>query len=305
VFERLAGTYVGRRFVAAAEGEHQAPMNGVGRLDAALVRWDIHAHRVTAYEPTPANLALVAATQAYIATAASAVIRAGVETGRLDPALRARAEPALEATQAAWADLAAQWRRLTDASTARTDPDLLATAAEVRAAILEIAHHTTSPATPADVTTRVDLPEVAHTLQEALTAAVDLAQHLADTAPQTTAYVSARSALAGYFASGAGALDAEVRRRDGRLDTLKSPVDPRALRHNDHVPLPPLVGARIGMATEATVAAAAAAMSATSGLDLSAGASANDVELTQPAGRRLIDVYVQTVLPLPEPGWAR
>ncbi len=307
VFERLAGAYVGRGFVAAAEGEHQLQMNGVERLHSALVRWDIHAHRVTAYAPAPANLALVAATQAYIGTATFAVIRAGAETGELDPSIRVRAEPALEATQAAWADVAAQWRRLTDASTARTDPDLRATAAEVRAALLEITHHTTSPASTAEAAARADLPEAAHSLQQALTAAADLALHLQDTAPQTNANVPARSALAAYLAADATVFEGEPRPNHGHLGTLASPVDPRALRHNDLVPLPPPVAARIGAAIDLTVNAAATAMSATSGLDHSgqAGAGAGADREPPPVGRRLVDVHVQTKLPLPEPGWAR
>ncbi len=305
VFERLAGSYVGRRFVVAAEGEHQPPTNDVGRLHAALVRWDIHAHRAIAYAPAPANLALTAATQAYIGTAAYAVIRGGVEAGKLDPATSVRAEPPLEATQAAWADVAAHWRRLTDASTARCDPDLLATAAEVRAALLEITHGTASPASAAGMAARVDLPEAAHSLQQALTAAVDLAHHLQDTAPQTTVYVPARGALAAYFALDTTALEGEPRRRVGHLGALASPVDPGTIRHNDLVPLPPPVAARICAATDATVITAATAMSATSGLDPSGRMGARADREPPRCGSRLIDVHVQTVLPLPEPGWAR
>ncbi|MGJ7441038.1 hypothetical protein [Aquipuribacter sp. MA13-6] len=305
VFERLAGAYVGRRFVTAAEGEHQPRINGVGRLHAALVRWDIHAHRAIAYAPAPANLALIAATQVYVSAAAFAVIRGGVDAGELDPSIRLRAEPALEATQAAWADVAAQWRRLTDASTARTDPDLLATAAEVRAALLEITHRTTSPESPARIAARVDLPEAADGLQQALTAAADLAHHLQDTAPQANAYVPARNALTAYFAADAPVREGEPRKRDGHLGALASPVDPRALRHNDLVPLPPPVASRIGAATDGTVTAAATAMSATSGLELGRRTRLGDDHVRQPAGRRLVDLHVQTVLPLPEPGWAR
>lgn len=305
VFERLAGAYVGRRFVAAAEGEHQPPMSGAGRLHAALVRWDIHGHRVTAYAPTPANFALTAATQAYLSSSAFAVVRAGAEAGEFDPAVRVRAQPALEATQAAWTDVASQWRRLTDTSTARTDPDLLATAAEVRAALLEITHRTTSPARSVEVAARVDLPEAGHILQQALAAAVDLAHHLQDTAPQTTAYAPARSALAAYFATDALVLEGEPRQRDGYLAGMASPVDPRALRHNDLVPLPPTVAARISVATDGAVTTAATAMSATSGLDPS-GQKGSGADREPPsADRRPRDVHVQTVLPLPEPGWAR
>lgn len=305
VFERLAGAYVGRRFVAAAEGEHQPPVNGVGRLHEALVRWDIHAHRVTAYAPAPANLALVAATQAYIGSATFGVIRVGVEAGELDPAALVRAAPALEATQAAWADVAAQWRRLTDASTARTDPDLLATAAEVRAALLEITHRTTSPESAAGVAARVDLPEAAHSLQQALTAAVDLAHHLQDTSPQATASVPARSALTAYFAIEPSERGTQPRARQEHPTALASPVDPQRLRYNEPVPLPPPVTTAISFATDASVTAAVEAMSATSGLDLSGRAALEEAGATQPACRPVIDVHVQTVLPLPEPGWAR
>ncbi len=74
VFERLAGAYVGRRFVTAAEGEHQPPINDAGRLHAALVRWDIHAHRAIAYAPAPAN-------QPPLAARIGAAIEASVTVG--------------------------------------------------------------------------------------------------------------------------------------------------------------------------------------------------------------------------------
>ncbi len=305
VFERLAGAYIGRRFVSAAGGEHQPPVNGVGRLQAALVRWDVHAHRAVAYAPTPANLTLTAATQAYIATATHSVIRTGVAAGALDDVIGARTEPALEATQSAWSDVAARWRQLSDAGTARTDPDLVASAAEARAALLEITHGVTVLAPPQLIAARVDMPDAAHCLQQALTAAVDLAHHLRDAAPQHSAAVPARAALAAAFATEAAAGNAEPPRRGGHLGRLESPVDPRALTHNTLVPLPASVAAAIHTAADASVAAAATAMSATSGLDLSVRTLPGTPELAPRDSRRHGELHVQTVLPLPEPGWAR
>ena len=306
VFERLAGAYIAGRFATAASGEHRPPVNGVERLQAALVRWDVQAHRVVAYTPTPANLALTAATQAYIAAAAHTVLTAGAATGTFDELTLGRTGPALDATHAAWAGVAGRWRQLSDASTARTDPDLLAAAGEIRAASLEITHETTTPAAPAAIAAKVDILEAAHCLQQGLSAAVDLAHNLTDTTRAMDIAVPARAALTATFASDATFDDdGSPRRRHGQLVSLASPVDPHALLHNAPVPVPAVVRAGLEEATEAAATAAGRAMSSTSALDRTAHTQARYDGLQPVGARRHAEVHVQAALPLPDAGWAR
>lgn len=308
VFERLAGAYIAGRFVTAAAGEHQPPVDGVDRLQAALVRWDIQAHRVIVYAPTPANLALTAATQSYIAAATHTIVTAGAAAGTFDEATLARTGPALDATHVAWAGMAGRWRQLFDASTARTDPDLLAAAGEVRAASLEITHETTTPATSDTIAARVDIREAAHCLQQALSAAADLTHYLTDATRTLDTAVPARVALAAYFASDTTLQDdGSPRRRRGHLDSFVSPVDPQALFRNAFVPVPAVVRADLEAATEAAATAASRAMSSTSDLDRTAHTDSHfHGDGLQPLGaRRHATVHVQAALPLPGAGWAR
>ena len=76
-FEQLAGGYVRGRYTHASQGEVADPPAGTGRLQEALIGWDVQAHRALASTPTPANVTTIARTQAAVATTALAVCRAG------------------------------------------------------------------------------------------------------------------------------------------------------------------------------------------------------------------------------------
>lgn len=304
VFERLAGSYAAGRLARAGNGEHQVHASGPDRLAAALLRWDIHAHRVVAYQPTPANLALTAATQAHIATTTAAVVNAGAATGSFDSSTLQRVAPALENTQTAWTELAARWRLLTGPGATRTDLDLLTAAGEVRAASLELTHGQTAPAPSAVIAGRTHLPDVAHSLQQALTAAADLAHDVKDTTRDYRITVPARTALTAYFATST-TNDTAQRQRGGQVQDLASPVDPRALHTNRLVAIPKPVLASIEDSSQAATEAAGHAMSATSVLDRNASDRRSDTGMAPRLERRLSEVHVQGVLPLAEPGWAR
>jgi hypothetical protein len=185
-FEQLAGAYVGNQFARAAQGEHVRGPYGTERLQQALIGWDIQAHRALATTPTPANLLLASRTQAGIATAAAAILHAGASTGHVDThAYEHRLAPTLDATQHAWTHVATRWAEMTTPAS-RTDLDLVHSAGELRAAVREVSHDKTTWARPDVMAGRVDLGEAVQHIQQALSAAVDLACVTRDIAAQDT-----------------------------------------------------------------------------------------------------------------------
>jgi hypothetical protein len=174
-FEQLAGVYVGNRFARTAQGEHVRGPYGTERLQQALIGWDIQGHRTLAATPTAPNLLLASRTQAYIANASAAILYAGARAGHVDAhAYEHRLSPTLDATQQAWTHVAGRWSEMTTPDS-RSDPDLVHAAGELRAAVREVAHDKTTWASPEFMAGRVDLGEAASTLQQALSAAVDVA----------------------------------------------------------------------------------------------------------------------------------
>lgn len=267
VFERLVGAYVGGRYVAAVSGEHRPPLEEHDRLRTALVAWDIHTHRVLAYDPTPANVALLARTQAYLMTTTSVLLNAAASAGDLPAEQTSRCVPALEAAQTAWADVATSWGRLAGPGPIRSDRELLAAADEVRAALVEVTHGGSTLATPTLIAARVDLPEVVHVLQQASAAAVDLAHVLRDASEDLQLQVPARAALVAFTASAQAAPD-EYPWRRGEPEPLASPVDPRALLCNENVALPGPVKTHLQVTVGSALSGASAAMAATTAFDL-------------------------------------
>jgi hypothetical protein len=261
-FEQLAGAYVGNRFARAAGGEHVRGPGGTQRLQQALVGWDIQAHRTLAATPTAANLHLASRTQAGIATAASAILHAGARTGYVDRnAYEHRLAPTLDATQQAWTRVATRWAEMTSPAD-RTDPDLVHAAGELRAAVREVAHDKTTWARPQVMAGRVDLGEVAQHLQQALSAAVDVAAVIRDVAahdPNLTGPARAMSHRAKAEidqAADPGHRGADV--------VWVSPVEVLASRI---VPIPEPVRAGLVGAIDALVQSASNAMSAAAFLD--------------------------------------
>ena len=305
VFERLAGAYVGGRYAAALDGEHRPQPAGRDRLHSALVALDIHSHRVPAYDPTPANVTLVARTQAHVMTTTSLVLHAGATTGALSAAGTDRCQPALDAAQTAWADAATTWDRLNGPGPRRTDPDLFAAATEVHAAVAEITHDGATLATPATIAARVNVSEVAHVLQHAGAAAVDVAHVLRDTTEGAPMQVPARAALVAFAAAQAQIDPEQVRPcRDGP-EQLSSPVDPRALLRNGDVALPGPVRDHLQATAALAVTAAGAVMSATAALDLGATSRLPRPPASPPHALHPAVTHVQSALPLPGLGWAR
>ncbi len=143
VSEAAAGRYLDGRFTQALRGEANRPIEDDTRISRALAGWDIQAHRTLASDAWPTNMVLVTRTQGLIAGAAMVLVDAAQLAGHLEPT--ARLSPAIAEAGRAWSNLASRWGDLT-APDARLDPDLMRTAAEVRAAYRELTHASTTMA---------------------------------------------------------------------------------------------------------------------------------------------------------------
>ena len=260
-FEQLAGGYVAGRFASVIHGEVVAAPYGVERLEQALAGWDIAAHRAMAAEPTGANLLLITRMQAAIATEATVIAHAAARTGHLDDdTSTARLAAPLEASQRAWSQAAGRWSDLTS-PTSQTDPALAGAASEVRAAAREITYDKTTWAWPEAIAERVDLGAAARTVQQALSAAVDVAYVALEIATDEKGLTGPARALHERAAADAGLAAAPG---------PKTPwVSPRDLHANRLIPLPEPVRQGLIAASHATTSAAKEAMSAATSLDRS------------------------------------
>ena len=154
VSEAAAGRYLDGRFTQALRGEANRPIEDDTRISQALAGWDIQAHRTLASDAWPTNMVLITRTQGLIAGAAMVLVDAAQHAGHLEPT--DRLSPAIAEAGRAWSNLASRWGDLT-APDARLDPDLMRTAAEVRAAYRELTHASTTMASLDVIATRPGL----------------------------------------------------------------------------------------------------------------------------------------------------
>jgi hypothetical protein len=101
----------------------------------------------------------VARVQALITSATSILTEAAATKGHIDADMLQRLAPALEASQMAWNRMAKRWGELTSPA-GRTDPALVGAASEVRAAIAATATNQGGWATPDQLASRLDLPNM-------------------------------------------------------------------------------------------------------------------------------------------------
>lgn len=205
---------------------------------------------------------VTAQSQALILLAGQALLRAGAETGIIDPSeYRSRLAPALEDAQSSWAGLAGTWRALTPPGARRLDPALRNAANEARAALLGIVHDRAALATPTVLAARVDLADTAHTIQDGLSAAVDQAHLVQEVTREHGLTGSAR-------AVNTMTIDLASGRPGGGLGgSGKAWVNPRDLLSNRLVPLPTPVREAMSDAAAQTLRASGRAMNAAALLD--------------------------------------
>jgi hypothetical protein len=134
-----------------------------------------------AASPDPADLVRVARVQALITTTTSILTEAAARKGHIDVDVIQRLAPSLEASQMAWNRMAKRWGELTNPAS-RTDPALVGAASEVRAAIAATATNQAGWATPDQLASRLDLPNIVRTLHLSMVASVEIAYVVRDTA---------------------------------------------------------------------------------------------------------------------------
>ena len=177
--EKLAGRYLDGHLTDRLAGEAIRPLEDDTRLAQALASWDIQAHRTLASDTWRANMLLITRTQALTAGATLVLLDAGRVAGRREP--DERLTSAIAEAGRAWSHLAGRWADLTS-PTARLDPDLIRTAAEVRAAYRELTHDTTTLASMGVIASRPGLTRATAATLHAIESAAELAYEVADKA---------------------------------------------------------------------------------------------------------------------------
>ena len=177
VCEAIAGRYVRQKhggMAAALAGEAISTPEEPDRLQRALARWDIEAHRTLAADPSPHHLVLASRTQALIATTALLLLEARrhIEPGVGDDI--DRATTAVRDTAGAWSHLASRWADLATPGN-RPDPQLAQAVAQLRAAARDLTHDRDTQARTDLIDDRVDVAAVLDSLHQALVSAADLA----------------------------------------------------------------------------------------------------------------------------------
>lgn len=232
--ERLAGLYLETRWPAALAGQHQ-PTPDTSRLQTAVARWDVAAHRVLTRSPTIADLSAVAQVQGQLVMATSILTASAAHAGLVDGASFAqRLAPSLVEAERAWAHLGANLRQLTGRDR-RRNPELLLTANELTASLREYTHDHSGLARPSAVAQDEALWEVTRTLRGATAAAPDIAQTVREVLVEAELSASAT------------ATHALVTAHLGS-DRQEAGVNPADLAHHRQIPLP---GAARGVLAEA------------------------------------------------------
>ncbi|MEI2808772.1 MAG: hypothetical protein V9F00_00745 [Nocardioides sp.] len=124
-------------------------------------------------------MVLITRTQGLIAGATMVLIDAAQLAGHLEPTNRL--SPAIAEAGRAWSNLANRWGDLNPPD-ARLDPDLMRTAAEVRAAYRELTHAATTMASLDLIATRPGLEQATAATLHALESGSELAYVVAEKA---------------------------------------------------------------------------------------------------------------------------
>lgn len=162
-----------------------------------------------------------------------------------------RLRPAI-AEAGAWSNLASRWGDLTPPD-ARLDPDLIRTAAEVRAAYRELTHDASTMASPDPIATRPGLPPGAAATLHAIESGSELAYVVAEKVHNPNLAGPARAlSIRAHNDVEAGLANAPP---EGDVVWV-SPADILARRT---VPVPPPVRESLSTASAATAAASSAA----------------------------------------------
>ncbi len=263
--ESAAASYVNRRqFTPLINMEHRDDPTSASRLDLALARWDIEAHRGLARGDWPENIVLVIRTQAFIAGSALTLLDAA--TAQPQGYVPGRLVEAIGRSGAAWSDLGGRWDDLTPTH-AHPDDTLLLAAGELRAAVRELTQDGSTRATSNTICTRPGAAEGLHALLAAMRHCDELA-HVVDEKSATPG-LSGHARVMSHRAQN----DIEAGRVPIAVDGDTAWVSPLDIHAGRTVPAPVPVIAALRASSHTAVQAATAAgaiTTATSDLVLSA-----------------------------------
>jgi hypothetical protein len=232
-FEHLAAAaYLARATPPSSTNPVQAA-TATKRLETALAAWEVQAHRTLAARPDPADLVRVARVQALITSTTSILTEAAAQKGHIDVDVIQRLAPSLEASQIAWGRMAKRWGELTSPAS-RTDPALVGAASEVRAAIAATATNQAGWATPDQLASRLDMPNIVKTVHLSMVASVEIAHVVHDTAADHPG-LTAPARIIGMRSQGEAeiAIEQGETRYEGVTWTTR-----RQLASNQLIPLP-------------------------------------------------------------------
>lgn len=262
--ESAAASYVTRRqFTPLLNKEHRADPASASRLNLALARWDIEAHRGLAGRNWPENIVLVIRTQAFIVGSTLTLLDAAA--AQAQGTVPGRLVEAIGRSGAAWSDLGGRWDDLTPSHAHPADTLLLA-AGELRAAARELMQDGATRATSNAIRTRPGAAEGLHALLAAMRHCDELA-HVVDEK-------SATPGLAGHarVMSHRAQNDIEAGRVPIAVDSNTAWVSPLDIHAGRTVPAPVPVIAALKASSHTAVQAATTAgaiTTATSDLVLS------------------------------------
>jgi hypothetical protein len=248
--EQLAAGSMAARRLNAADEPATGRRRPAIRLAAALAAWEIQAHRTLAKHPDPADLVRVARVQALIATTTGVVSEAAARRGEIDAEVIDRLTPVLENAQLAWSRSARRWAELTTPAS-RTDPALVESASQLRAAISAAVGNQTGWAAPDQIAGRIDLPATATTLHHSMIAAVELAYVTREVAADHPGLAAPARVIA---MRAQGEAEVAIEQGETRFEGVRW-VTPHQIATNQIIPLPE--PARRGLVNAATDVAAA------------------------------------------------
>ncbi len=255
--EQLAGSYLPDTYPEALNGQHRERVDP-DRLADAVARWDVQAHRALAGNPDAHTLAFLTAQETWLVSASSILWRAAAQTGHVNESqYRTRLSPALERLWEEWGQAARTWTELTPKNSPAPLAHLRAAGDELRAAARELIHDRVGGATPVVIAARVDLEEVASTLQRSLASTVDLAHAVRDAGNETGLLISAK---------GANRLLAQRAEETLTPEGTHAIVSPTAIHANRGIPVPEPLKPRVGVIGQATAEAAHQALGSSTGI---------------------------------------
>ncbi|CAM3710334.1 hypothetical protein [Nocardioides zeicaulis] len=248
--EAAAASFVSRRqFTHLLIGEHHPAPSSASRLNLALARWDVEAHRALAGPDWHDNVVLVTRTQAFIAGSAMTLLDTDTREHAGYPS---RLVEAIGRSGAAWSDLGCRWDELTPAH-ARPSDVLLLAAAELRGAARELTHDGATRASSTEMLARPGAVEGLRALLVSLRHCDELA-HVVDEKSTATGLTGPARVMSRRAHN-----DIEAGRVPIALDDEASWVSPADIHAKRTVPAPVAVIVALQASSHTVVQAATAA----------------------------------------------